>query len=167
MKKPTIPMSALDLPEQRIVSVANLVDRPDPFNTVVGWNEKPTGVMLANGPRNADYLGQVEWAWGPMNGRVDGYYLSRGRSHWMLWVYAYDDNDGWTWCAIGHAPLKQASRNQAMIHLLADFWRWEKENNELEHYSWINEEDCLNASELRTIALLVWNTAPEGGGKDE
>lgn len=167
MKKPIIPMSAAQLPTQRIVPVANLAERPPPFDAVVGWDEKPAGVMLANGPRNAEYLGQVEWAWSPMNGRIDGYYISRGRSHWMLWIYAYDDNDGWTWLAIGHVPLNQASRTQAAIHLLADYWRWEKADNELEHYHWINEEGSLDASQFRTIALLVWNAAPEGGGKDE
>jgi hypothetical protein len=168
MKKPTMPMSALELPEQRIDSVANLIDRPDPFNTVVGWDEKPAGVMLANGPHNADYLGQVEWAWSPMNNRVDAYYLSRGRSHWMLWLYSYDDNwEKWDWLPIGYVPRKHVSRQQAAIHLLIDFWRWDKEEGDLDHYHWLNEEGYLDVSQWRTIALLVWNAAPEGGGKDE
>lgn len=156
MRKPIIPMSPEQLPQQRIVPVADLAERPDPFDAVVGWDEKPAGVELPNGPRNADYLGQVEWTWSPMHSRIDAYYISRGRTHWLLWIYSYDDDDGWTWLAIGHAPRSQASRMQAAIHLMADFWRMEKHKAELDHYHWINEHGDLGASEWRTIALLVW-----------
>lgn len=156
MRKPIIPMSPEQLPQQRIVPVADLAERPDPFDAVVGWDEKPAGVELPNGPRNADYLGQVEWTWSPMHSRIDAYYISRGRTHWLLWIYSYDDDDGWTWLAIGHAPRSQASRMQAAIHLMVDFWRMEKHKAELDHYHWINEHGDLGASEWRTIALLVW-----------
>jgi hypothetical protein len=157
MKSPTIPMSPSQLPQQRIVPVADLATRPVPFDAVVGWDEKPDGVELFSGPARAVYLGTVEWAWSPMNNRIDCYYLSRGRTHWMLWIHGFDDNEGgWTWLAVGHVPRKQASRTQAAIHLLADFWRMEKEDNELDHYHWINEEAFLDVSEWRTIALQVW-----------
>ena len=168
MKNPSITMSPDQLPQQRIVPVASIPTRPHPFDAVVGWSEKPAGVVLANGPRDPEYLGQVEWAWSPMNNRVDAYYLSRGRSHWMLWLYSYDDNWGkWDWLPIGHVLRKDISFDQAAFHLLIDYWRWDKAKGDLDHYHWINEEGYLDASQWRTIALLVWNAAPEGGGKDE
>jgi len=37
-------------------------------------------------------IDQVEWAWGRRNERVDAYYIHRGRTFWVLWIYAYDDN---------------------------------------------------------------------------
>ena len=111
MKNPSIPMSPDQLPQQRIVPVASIPARPNPFDAVIGWNEKPDGVVLANGPRNPEYLGQVEWAWSRMNNRVDAYYISRGRSHWMLWLYSYDDNWGkWDWLPIGYVPRKEAAK---------------------------------------------------------
>lgn len=157
MKKPSIPMSPTQLPQQRVVAVADLELRPEPFDAVVGWNEKPDGVELCRGPSNADYLGTVEWAWSPMNSRIDSYYLSRGRTHWMLWIRWFDDNGGgWSWLAIGHVPRKQASLMQAAVHLLVDFWRMEKDATELDHFHWIDDEGLLDTSEWRTIALLVW-----------
>jgi hypothetical protein len=168
MKNPSIPMSPDQLPQQRIVPVASIPARPNPFDAFVGWNEKPDGVVLANGPSNPEYLGQVEWAWSRMKNRVDAYYISRGRSHWMLWLYSYDDNWGkWDWLPIGYVPRKNISLDQAAFHLLIDFWRWDKEKGDLDHYHWLNEEGYLDASQWRTIALLVWNADPEGGGKNE
>lgn len=157
MRQPRIPMSPDQLPKQRIVAVANLGARPDPFHSVVGWDEKPAGVKLPHGPQKAEYLGEVEWAWSPMNNRIDAYYISKGRTHWMLWLYGFDDNEGsWSWLAVGHVPRKEASRKQAAIHLLADFWRMDKEDNGVDHYHWIADDGMLDVSEWRTIALLVW-----------
>lgn len=154
---PTIPMSPDSLPQQRIVALKNLVKRPEPFDSVVGWGEKPKGVDLPNGPRKAEYLGQVEWAWSPMNNRLDAYYISRSRTHWILWIYSYDDNWGkWEWLAIGNVPLKQASCREASIHLLIDFWNMEKQITTLDHFHWINEDGELDVSDWRTIALNVW-----------
>ena len=98
MKLPRVSMSPEAMPLQRLVAVAVLSDRPKPFDSAVGWGEKPDGVLLPNGPSKADYLGQVEWSWSPMHNRVDAYYLSRSRTHWILWLYSYDDNwEKWDW----------------------------------------------------------------------
>lgn len=157
MKRPSIPKSPSQLPPQRIVQIADLPERPAPFDAVVGWGKKPAGVELRNGPREADYLGQVEWAWSPMNGRVDAYYLSRSRSYWILWTKWYDDNWGrWEWLALGHVPRKQASRMEAAVNLLVDFWRMEREKTELDHFHWLNDEGDLDASQWRTIGFMVW-----------
>ncbi len=86
----------------------------------------------------------------------------------MLWLYSYDDNWGkWDWQPIGYVSRKHVSLDQAAFHLLMEFWRWDKEEGDLDHFHWLNEEGYLNASQWRTIALLVWNAAPARGGKDE
>jgi hypothetical protein len=157
MKKPIIPKSPDQLPQQRIVAVANLQDRPAPFDAAVGWASKPKGLRLPNGPSNPAYLGQVEWSWSPMNSRIDAYYLSRSRMHWILWIYFFDDYEGvWEWVAVGNVPRKQASQKQAAVHLLVDYWRLEKVESELDHCHQINQADFLSVSEWRTIARLVW-----------
>ena len=168
MKKPEIPMSPSQLPKQRIVVLADLPERPEPFESVVGYDEKPAGVRLCGGPSNATYLAQVEWAWSSMNGRVDAYYLHKGRHYWMLWIYSYDDNwEEWNWLAVGYVPRSQATETQAAVHLLVDFWRFEKERNNLERYHWINETGELNSSAMRTAGLLVWpHTPSRSRGRD-
>ena len=86
----------------------------------------------------------------------------------MLWLYSYDDNWGkWDWLPIGYVLRKDVGLDQAAFHLLIDYWRWDKEKGDVDHFHWINEQGYLDASQWRTIALLVWNAAPEGGGKDE
>ena len=111
MRKPEIPMSPSLLPQQRIVGVADLFDRPQPFDSVVGWEKKPPGVRYPKGPSNPHYLGQVEWSWSPMHGSVIGYYIHRARRHWVLWQYRYDDNwERWEWSPVGYVPRSQASQ---------------------------------------------------------
>lgn len=74
-------MSPSRLPKQRVVALTDLSNRPEPFESVVGYEEKPPGVRLCNGPKKTTYLGQVEWAWSPMHERIDAYYLHKGRRH--------------------------------------------------------------------------------------
>ncbi|WP_394730736.1 hypothetical protein [Altererythrobacter sp. GH1-8] len=160
MREPRVPMLPSELPQQRIVAVAELEPRPQPFDAVVGYGVKPSGVQLANGPSNPDYICQVEWAWSPFHSRLDAYYLSKGRSHWMLWSYWYDDNWGrWNWLGIGHVPRGQATNKQAAIHLLADFWKLGIAEEELDRFHWINESGLLTISEVTEIGRLVWSGA--------
>ena len=162
VKKPHIPMSPSQLPEQRIVPLADLPDRPEPFESVVGYEEKPPGVRLCNGPKKPTYLGQVEWAWSSMNERIDAYYLHKGRRHWMLWRRWFDDNwEEWHWTPIGYVPRDQATERQASVHLLADFWRFEQRKGQ-ERYHWINETGKLSSSAMRTIGLWVWPGVASG-----
>lgn len=171
MKRPCLPLLPTHRPQQRIVPIADLADRPVPFDDVVGWREKPSGVDLSRGPRKAEYLGQIEWTWSPMNHRIDPYYISRGRTHWMLWVYLFDDDEGWYWLPIGHVPLGQATLDQAAVHLMVDYWRYEKDDIDLDHFHWIDEEGYFGSSDWRTIGLMVWPPEEEnlelGEGEDE
>ena len=57
-------------------------------------------------------------------------------------------------------PRTQATKGQAAVHLLVDYWRFENESHKRERYHWINETGELNSSALRTTALLVWPHVP-------
>ncbi len=149
-------MSPSELPQQRLVPVVELEERPVAFDAVVGFDVKPPGVALPKGPSNAEYLGQVEWAWSPRHVRLDAYYLSRGRKDWMLWIYHEDEFDSWVWLPVGYVPKKQASDRQAAIHLLLDFWRLDREESDLDCYHWINEGGLLTVADLDAIARQVW-----------
>lgn len=164
MKKPKIPMSPEQLPKQRIVAIADLPDRPEPFESVVGCDEKPPGGRSCDCPSNPTHLGQVEWSWSSMNGCIDAYYLDEGRDYWMLWGYWYDDNwEEWNWLPVAYVPRNQATEWQAAVHLLADYWRFQKETQSRERYHWIKETGELSSSALRTIGLLVWGRARRRG----
>ena len=92
-----------------------------------------------------------------MHGSVIGYYIHRAQRHWVLWQYWYDDNwERWEWSPVGFVPRSQASRKQAAIHLMIDFWGFRKADTNIDHYHWINETGEFNTSEWRTIGLMVW-----------
>ena len=159
MTKPTIPMSPEQLPQQRVVALADLPERPRPFESVIGYDLRPPGVRYDK-PRKPAYLGQVEWAWSSTHTRVDAYYLHRGRRYWMLWLALYDDNwEEWNWSVVGYVPCVQATRTGAAVYLLTDFWEFGKKENRLDHFHWINEQGELRASHLRTLGIRVWPEA--------
>ena len=148
-------MSPSSLPQQRIVGRPDAFERPDPFESVIGVDEKPPGVRYPRGPHSPEYLGQVEWTWNPM--RVVAYYLHQGRRHWVLWEYWYDDNwERWEWTSMGYVPRAQASRREAAIHLMIDCWREGRFRHNLDHYHWINETAYLSAGDWRMVGLSVW-----------
>lgn len=145
------------LPQQQLKPVTNLPGRPDPFDAVVGWNAVPDSARPVRGPREAKYLGQVEWAWGPRHERLEAYYIHRGRKFWVLWIYAYDDNwSRWNWIAVGCAPLSQASEKQAAVYLILDMFVWQRDNEELDCFHWINEDGLLDVEEWQAISRAVW-----------
>lgn len=153
-------MSPELLPKQRINLVTALPPRPDPFESKVGWNAVPDSAIPKRGPKNAIYLGQVEWAWGPMHERLSAYYLHRGRKFWVLWIYAYDDNwSEWNWLAVGCVPFCQASEKEAAVHLMLDMFACERDNGDLECFHWINEDGLLEIEEWQTISREVWPKA--------
>ncbi len=167
MKSPNIPMSPDQLPQQRLNAVTDLPVRPEPFDAVVGWNAVPESAQPARGPRDAEYLGQVEWAWGPMHERLDAYYIHRGRKFWVLWIYAYDDNwSQWNWVAVGCVPLRQASEKEAAVHLMRDMFACQRDNEDLDCFHWINEEGLLDVEEWQAISRAVWADRATPQAKD-
>lgn len=137
--------------------IPHLADRPVPFDSVVGWDEKPMGFKYPHGPSDPEYLGQIEWAWSPREGRLNAYYLHKSRFHWVLWSRYYDDNwEKWDWTALGYVPIEQATKRQAAIQLMADFWRYEREFSDLGHFHFVDEEGSLSATDWQNIGRMVW-----------
>ena len=94
-------------PQQRLYPVVDLPYRPESFKghynpelcmDYQAEKELPVEYRPKQMPRSAQYLGTAEWAWSPMNNRLDAYHIStnRQRSHWILWSYWPDDNE-WIW----------------------------------------------------------------------
>ena len=155
---PKIPMRPEELPQQRITLVASLPPRPSGFE---GKREPPESVLPpAKMPRSAKYIGQVEWAWGPNNTRLDAYYLStnRQRTHWFLWLRPYDDNEcQWDEPQIrAYAPKEEVPSEVAAAYLLLDSWTEETRDSDPGHFHWINKADFLSVEELHAIGRAVW-----------
>lgn len=162
MKDPTIPMSPSQLPQQRIREVVGLPPRPESFDSIAGYGVVSPGTPPRNMSTNAIYLCQVEWAWSPMHNRLDAYYLHRGRSDWTLWTRYWDDNWGeWEYTAVASVPRRGVELRVAAIHLLLDFWSYDRRESDVDRYHWINEEGILDVADIEAIADAVWD-APEG-----
>lgn len=161
-RRPGIPMSPHGMPQQRLNAVIELPPRPVPFESAVGWDAVPDREQPKRGPGRVQYLGQVEWAWSPINSRVSAYYIHRARRFWLLWNRYYDDNWGrWEWSAVGCVPLRQADGHGAAVHLLLDMLSYEACEESLDEWHWINEEGFLSVEEWRAIARRVWHRAPD------
>ena len=92
-----------------------------------------------------------------MHNRLDAYYLHRGRKNWILWTRYWDDNWGkWEWAATACVAKKGVSEQQAAVYLLAEFWKEEAEESDVDQFHWINEAGYLSVAELGAIAREVW-----------
>jgi hypothetical protein len=123
-KKPSIPMSPSQLPQQRLHEVVELEPWPFAFEPIAGYGQIPPDILPKRTPRNVTYLCQVEWAWTPINDRLDAYYLHSARAHWILWTCYWDDNWGkWEWVPSAYVPRKGVSERLAAIHLMIALWQ--------------------------------------------
>lgn len=156
-RKPRIPMLPSQLPQQRLVLVRGLPPRPPGWATALG--EAAQAVAPGRMPGRARYLGQVEWAWSPMNSRLDAYYLSQcsHHRHWVLWLRFFDDNWG-RWdapIAVAASPRCRLPAPPAGRLLLHDFWMQES-GQEVGRFHWVNEDGLLGAGALKELGDRVW-----------
>jgi hypothetical protein len=163
-KEPKIPMSAEELPQQRINEVVDLPPRPEGLEIEVGYGvdyEAAFSVRLA--PRLPVMLVQVEWAESPVNYGLNAFYIEGRRRHWLLWNRWFDENDWtprWRWSLSGYCARKNVERKTAGIHLLLAFWAAEKGTADGE-FDWINEEGLLSVEDVRAMARIAL-AAPGG-----
>ena len=160
IREPKIPMIPGDVPFQKAYSDIKLVPRPTAFQGLCDYLEPmdikdhPTG-----SPRNLEYLGAVEWAWGPAHDRLDCYYLNPRGKYWILWIRWLDDNEWepkWKWSVYAYGLKKGVDAKTAATYLLMDAWKAEKEHSDLDHFFLINEAGSLTVDELLEIARVVW-----------
>jgi hypothetical protein len=153
-------MTPAQLPQQRVYLVRGVPEPP------AGWSPLDAEAMRRLGatkmPRGARYVGQVEWAWSPMNTRISAYYVSMDPSHrhWLLWIGTYDDNWGrWMVPVLDAAALRGVlgARTAAKL-LLIHTWSLERDDG-LDSFHWVNEADLLQAGEFNEISTAVWGDA--------
>ena len=75
-----IPMSSEDSPEQRLYEVVNLPYQPKRLNPKVELIGLLRKSYYYASPRKLTYPFSVEWAWSPMNKRIDNYYFNPRRT---------------------------------------------------------------------------------------
>jgi hypothetical protein len=159
-EKPRVIMSAADLPLQRLHSVVELPERPRGFRAYVDWRRPmPARDRPQASPRKVEFLGSVEWAWGPNHERWDAYYLNPRGRYWLLWIYSPDPNawvETWRWTLYAWALKKGASASQAASYLLLDAWSAEARGSGLGGFDWINEPGQLSVPELCAVARRAW-----------
>lgn len=157
-RQPRLAMTPWMLPQQRLSLVTDLPELPSDWASMVVRSS--TADMPKRLPYGSRYLGQLEWAWSPVNSRISSYYvsMSSGQQHWVLWLKYFDDNWG-RWCS--PEPIRAAHRCgglkalEAAQWLLYDHWLSEREAG-LDSFHWIAEEGDLDVSVLRAVSRAVW-----------
>lgn len=163
MRKPRIPMSPTQLPQQRVTTVIRMPDRPTEFHSCPAFDsEQHCELQQQCIPDSADYLCSLEWAWGPTNDLLVGYYLSddNERNLWLLWTHAYnEDSLDWVSLLQRFAPRLDLSERDAAILLLHDCLLSERRRSGLEKYHWVAKEGLLNSSEVECVAREIWGSS--------
>jgi hypothetical protein len=158
-----IPMSPQELPQQRIAIVVDLPPRPAGLVTKVDWIETMEIERPKRTPKTVELLCAAEWAWGPYNGRLDNYYLSRRRSEWLIWNHIYDDNWGvWNWKIYAYSNKLKGSPDPFAVGvwMLVDAWRKEASGEagiNLDCFDWLTLTGMLEVPVLRAMAREVWD----------
>ena len=155
--EPKLPITPSALPQQKIHEVLDLPKRPEEFVSYVGFGTWPSVALPKTGLADATYLCQVEWAWSPAHNRIDAYYLHCGIEEWSLWIKHWDDNRGeWQENCCGTVERNDVQENEAAVYLLLDFWSSELQENNLDHFHWINEVGYFSFAEIAAISREVW-----------
>ena len=56
----------------------------------------------------------------------------------------------------GTVERNEVQENEAAVYLLLDFWFSEVQDNNLDHFHWINEEGYLSTAESAAISREGW-----------
>lgn len=156
-RTPSPPITVEQLPQQRVVEVVDLPSVPDHFEPVACLYWMPEDILPKQRPRRMTFLGTVEWAWSPMSGRVESYYLHRGRRHWIVWIRDRDCNDlDYEWTVAGYVDRTDVSADAAAVHLIVARWLTEVAESELDHFHWLLNDGALSVAQWVAIGRHVW-----------
>jgi hypothetical protein len=152
-RTPKIPLHPSQLPQQRLRLVHEMPIALPEYGVRLG-SAKGIASKL---PRTAEYVCQLEWAWSPMNNRIEAFYVSRSRKHWVLWSSYFDDNySRWEKDVVAVCSLK-ADQKYAVMLMLFEHLDDLRVSYEIEHYHWISESGFLSVGEIDTVARNVWS----------
>lgn len=154
-KKPKIPMLPSQLPQQKITLVAEMPVL-DPMPSIIPADKDIKTAKKMS--RNADYICQLEWAWGPMHSAINAFYLTRGRYGWVLWLKYFDDNYG-RWdepIAVQVCSFGNQNKEASAMLMLAAYLKELHDHYDRDHYHWINEDGLLSVAEIEAVGRHVW-----------
>jgi hypothetical protein len=136
----------------------SLPERPNGFRgmcALVPETVKPVGV--SEKPIDHTHVCTLEWAAGPMNMALSGYYLESTDAHWLMWSHVYDDNfDKWHWELFSFSPVCQLVEKVAALYLLVDGLSAERKAFETPGFDWVADEGILDRNELELVKGVVW-----------
>jgi hypothetical protein len=106
----------------------------------------------------AEFLCTIEWSWSPAHGRIEAYYLHRGRTHWILWVKG---PDAW---GRREKPIATARclrkafllKKDAAMNLLVAAFREERRWGDLDSFHCVTKEGLLSIGDLDSVSYAVW-----------
>lgn len=140
-------------PRCTYVGMAPLIDFPCP----------------ATRPRSAKLLGVIEWAWSPMNNRMDTFHLSsnRQRSHWILWKAVFDEvevKDGpaqpYAHCPRVGVDPKDAAKALLRAGWLGESAEWvDMDCEPLEAFHHVNQPGLLTRRDWLALRRQAWPQA--------
>ena len=134
-----------------------LPNRPDPFDSIVGYQLDLPWAEYSHGPPRPKYLGTIYWSWTRWNERLDKYYLHRARRHWILWIR---ERDEWerlrSWTPVAYVLRRQASREEAAIHLVVDFLRYLRNDSAIELFHTVVQDGLCDLKTWYAIGAAVW-----------
>jgi hypothetical protein len=162
MNKPFhVPMAPEQLPQQRIVEVVTLPPTPPDLEIVTDCRELEDFPISHDQPLTSTFLIALEWAWSPMNNRLQGFSLEAHDDYWLLWSYFVDfvENDYHPWVLTAVSTESGLDERSAAVHLLTAALIEGKEVDYLDRYHWIADSGLITPADMREIGLRVW---PEG-----
>jgi len=157
--KSFIPMHPDQRPQQRIAPVVTLPPKPEGLDVKLDWVEGMPDDRPEGSPRKVEFLCSVEWAWSPMHGRIDNYYLHRRGKRWLLWVHWLDEDEvpwKWRWVLFAYADFVKGDMEQIAVHMLIGAWKETVKYEEIERYHWINATGLLSVETIQAAAREVW-----------
>ncbi|MDA9854602.1 hypothetical protein N9C82_01935 [bacterium] len=121
--------------------------------------DTPLSPQPLTAPRNRIYLFSAEWAWSPINNRLNYYFLTPTQTGWQLWNNYTEDGHlpwSWHWQLLAYGNRCRANEKTIGTHLLLEFWKWEAEYYSLEHYDKVIRSGLLSIADVNAIAGKVW-----------
>mgnify|MGYP005678792851 FL=1 len=133
--------------------------KPKLLHPKIQQDEPLSPQPISAAPRKRIYLFSAEWAWSPVNNRLNSYYLSSNSKGWLLWNNYIDDGAvkwSWHWELLAYGGLSRANEKTIASHLLLEFWNWDAEQYLAEHYDRVSYAGVLSVAEVNAIARRVW-----------
>ena len=71
-------------------------------------------------------------------------------------AYWDENSNEWQENCSGTVDRNEVQENEAAVYLLLDFWSSEVQENNLDHFHWINEVGYLSSAAIAAISRKVW-----------